>query len=81
MSTRINTLDEYELEMVVQQIISQLPEMVNLGLMHPFDATFAHTQTMSKQGHKLQEGEVKAIKRNYIDLYPFPINSGMLDLH
>ncbi len=81
MSTRIDTLDEYQLEMVAQQIISQLPEMVNMGLMHPFDATFAHTQIMSKQSHRLQAFNVETIKQNYMDLYPFPINSSQLDLH
>ena len=81
MSTRIDTLDDYQLEMVVQQIISELPEMVSAGQIHPFDATFAHTQAMLKQGHKLQGFEVEAIKQNYGDLYPFPINSSLLELH
>ena len=81
MSTRIDTLDEYQLGMVVQQIVNELPEMVSMGKMHPFDATFAHTQAMAKQDLQLQAFEVEAIKQNYMDLYPFRINSGMLDLH
>ena len=81
MSTPIDTLDEYQLEMVVQQIIIGLPDMVSIGLMHPLDATFAHTQAMARKNHKLQAFEVEAINKSYMDLYPYPINSSVLDLH
>ncbi len=81
MSTRIDTLDEYQLEMVVQQIINELPEMVSIGQMHPLDATFAHTQAMTRKNHEFQAREVEAINKKYMDLYPFPINSNLLDLH
>lgn len=81
MSTRIDSLDAYQLEMVVQQIIIELPEMVSMGQMHPLDATFVHTQAMARNHHELQAFEVEAINKNYMDLYPFPINSGLLDLH
>ena len=81
MSSRIDTLDPYQLEMIVQQILSELPEMVSAGQIHPFDATFAHTQAVSRQGNKLQGFEVEALKRSYAELYPYPINSSLLDLH
>lgn len=81
MSTRMDTLDEYQIAMVVQQILNELPEMVGLGKMHPFDATFAHIQAMARQGHELQALDVEAIRQNYIDIYPFSINSGVLELH
>lgn len=81
MSTPIDTLDDYQLEMIVQQIIDALPDMVGMGQMHPLDATLAHTQALARQDRELQALEVETIRQNYMNLYPFPVNSNRVDLH
>jgi hypothetical protein len=81
MATPVDTLDDYQLELVVQQIINALPEMVAMGQMHPFDATLAHVQAIAKQDREIQASEFETIKQNYMNSYPFPINSNRVDLH
>lgn len=81
MSMRTDSLDEYQLEMVVQQIIHELPKLVSLGKMHPLDATLAHTQAIAKLKHVTIKDDVETINQKYIELYPFPINTSQLDLH
>jgi hypothetical protein len=74
MATQISSISEVEKHIVIEQILAELPELVKLGVLHPFDATLAHIKARERQNARLEADQVENLQQMYVNLYPSAIS-------
>lgn len=81
MSRSVTGMDPYEQEMLMEQIINELPEVVKSGRMHPFDAVVAHAQILKRQGVPYDHARMEALKAEYMSTYPLALRQPHSEMH